>query len=149
MGYKWTLYLLSLLMIMATHAMTRPTHENKRRELRITGWNSRGFWVAKPYMLHLMQNADIVAISEHKLYPHELQHLNTLNSDYVAWGRSSADLELKNYGKVPGHCGVALLWRKSLSSCVQPLKHLGNDRICAIRIGHSSTGYAVPSTWEW
>lgn len=102
-------------------------------ELRITGWNSRGFWVAKPYLVHLMQNADILAISV-KLYPHELYHLNSLSNDFISWGKSSYDLELRNYGRVPDHSGVALLFRKSIAGHAQPLTNLGSDRICVIRI---------------
>ena len=85
-------------------------------------------------MLHLMKSADIVALSEHKLYPHELHHLSALSDDFISWGKSSADLDMCNYGRVPGHGGVALLWHKSLSGYVKPLKNLGSDRICVIRV---------------
>lgn len=126
-----TMLLLPLLLTLCTMMNTdSETHTN----IRITAWNSRGFYVAQPYLLHLLVDTDIMAISEHKLYNHELEKLNTLNSDFCAFGKSSDDLELAKYGRVPGHCGVAILWRKTLMTYIRPLKNLGTDRQCVIQV---------------
>lgn len=45
-------------------------------KLRITAWNCRGVKGAQAYIMELMQNSDIVALSEHQLYSNELSFLN-------------------------------------------------------------------------
>lgn len=110
------------------------TNTSQHYSLRITAWNSRGFTVAKPYLSDLLDQTDILALSEHKLYEHELSRLDGVSTDFISFGKSNNGLKISNYGRVPGHCGVAVLWRKSISSYVKPLKAVGNDRICAIQL---------------
>ena len=114
--------------------------------LRISAWNSRGLRAARSYLDTLMAKSDIVALSEHQLYEAELNKLCALNKDFCCYGKSSDDLKPENYGRVPGHCGVAIFWRRTLSSHVRPLKGVGTDRVCAIEYRenkHSKPVYIV------
>lgn len=108
--------------------------------VRLAAWNCRGIKGAGPYMQSLMKRCDVIALSEHKLYEAELGLLNEISSEFQAFGRSSEDLSGSKYGYVPGHCGVALLWRNSIASQVKPLPNLGTDRICAIQLCLSGQG---------
>ncbi len=105
-----------------------------QQHIRITAWNSRGLGSAGPYLSKLMKRSDILCISEHQLYECELNRLNELDSEFIGYGKSSLSLKPENYGKVPGHCGVGILWRKSISSHVRPLRQLGTDRFCAVEL---------------
>ncbi len=107
---------------------------DKHDGLRISAWNSRGLGSARLYLEKLMSVSDVVCLSEHQLYEAELNRLTELSNDFNAYGRSSSSLKPDNYGKVPGHCGVGILWRKTLSACVRPLKDLSTDRFCAIEL---------------
>ena len=117
-------------------------------QLRISAWNCRGVKGARPYLVELMQSSDIIALSEHKLYSNELGFLTDLSSDFVATGKSSTDLTPDKYGYVPGHCGVAMLWRKYLSCKVKVMPDLGTDRICAIKLcGRNTCSMYVVSVY--
>lgn len=98
---------------------------NSSQQLRVCAWNSRGLGASAPYLHKLLDMSDIVCLAEHQLYPMELNRLNELSYSYCGFGRSSESLKPENYGHVPGHCGVAILWRKELSTVVRPLKDLG------------------------
>ncbi len=110
------------------------TTEAQQRHIRIGAWNSRGLVAAGPYISRLMDSSDVMCISEHQLYECELNRLNELSPDYIGYGKSSTSLKPENHGKVPGHCGVAILWRKSMATHVRPLNNLGTDRMCAIEV---------------
>lgn len=106
----------------------------RKRCITVTAWNCRGLGPARPYLAHLMKNCDVMCISEHQLYECELNRLTELDPDFTGYGRSSLSLKPENYGKAPVHCGVGILWRKTLSPCIRPLRHLGTDRFCAIEV---------------
>ena len=48
--------------------------------------------------------------------------------------KSSSDLNVMNYGKVIGHCGIAIMWQKHLSVSIRALLNIGSDRICVIEM---------------
>ncbi len=108
--------------------------ELARGTLNISAWNSRGLGAAAPYLDKLMKTADVLCVSEHQLYECELGRLNQLHHDFTGYGKSSTSLKPENYGKVPGHCGVAILWNKALSPCIRPLQTIGTDRFCAVEV---------------
>ena len=81
-----------------------------------------------------MSKSDVIALSEHKLYESELYILGEISDDFAYFGRSSEDLIPSKYGSVPGHCGVALFWRKSMSAMIKPMDNLGTDRICVVKL---------------
>lgn len=77
-------------------------------ELTITGWNVRSLSCAKPYMKCLMSVADILVISEHRLYQNELFKLEQINDQFLVHAKSSADLKCEKQSQVIGHCGIAI-----------------------------------------
>lgn len=102
--------------------------------LKISGWNCRGIKGSLPYLRSLMDCSDIIELSEHKLYDSELNMMNSIHSEYTSFGKSSSDLTQEKYGHVPGHCGIAILWRTSLLCMVKPVPDLGTDRICVLKV---------------
>ena len=60
----------------------------------------------------LCSTADIIALQETWLFPHDLDYLNTIDNQFSSTGKSAIDtstgiLRGRPYG------GVAILWRKS------------------------------------
>lgn len=102
--------------------------------IRITAWNSRGLRAAQAYLTKLCSQTDILVLSEHNLYESQLYRLNEINMQFASCGKSSDHLNPNLQGYVPANGGIAILWRKSLSSMVKPLPHLGTDRICVIQL---------------
>lgn len=80
----------------------------------------------------LCQNADIIALQETWLFPHDLTYLGTVDDEFGSTGISAMDTST---GLIAGrpHGGVALLWRRSTFSCVKVIECM-NPRICAIQI---------------
>ena len=82
-------------------------------------------------MQHLSDKYDIIAISEHWLWPFEISTLNEVLPGYRGHGcfdkRLSEDTDLTR-----GCGGVALLWKSSLP--VSPVSALRSDRIAAIQV---------------
>lgn len=116
--------------LLGQHMDNGNTHNHTMNTtLRISAWNSRGMTSAQPYLKHLMQSADIVAISEHQMYECDLNRPDHIDEDFASLGRSSADLNGINRGRVPGHCGVAIVWRKSMSHLIRPIViHICHNR---------------------
>ena len=90
--------------------------------LRITAWNMRGLATSKPYLRHLLDDSDIGCVSEHGLYEPELYKLGEVHEEVYAFGKSSESLNIHNMGKVPGHSGIGIMWRKSYSGCIKKAK---------------------------
>ena len=102
-----------------------PTH------LKITTWNCRGYKNAIPYLSNLLEdNPDIIALSEHWLWPFELADLNTLHPDYTSFGQ--ADKRLDEHSLLNRGCGgVGFIWKKCLLSNTISMD---SDRICGLQI---------------
>lgn len=80
----------------------------------------------------LCQTADIIALQETWLLPHDVPFLGSIDSEFEYTGKSAVDtgggiLRGRPYG------GVALLWRKSLFKSVSVIK-CESARISAIKI---------------
>ncbi len=103
-------------------------------KLRITAWNSRGLRAAQPYLEKITSMSDIVVISEHDLYESQVYRLNDINRDFISYSKCAENLDPNLMGIVPGHGGVAILWNKTISCKVKPLRDLGTDRICAVEL---------------
>ena len=106
------------------------------RNLSIAAWNMRCmFDISKPYMQHLARKADIIAISEHGLYPCELYKLESILQNYTCLAKPSAQLSDENFMSKKGIGGCAILWnKKSLTCKVKPHYDVGDDRICLTEI---------------
>ncbi|KAJ8727231.1 hypothetical protein PYW08_015628 [Mythimna loreyi] len=80
----------------------------------------------------ICETADIVALQETWLLPHDIPFLDTISDKFAYTGKSAVDtsagvLRGRPYG------GVAVLWRKSVFPSVSVLK-CNSDRIAAIRV---------------
>ncbi len=146
-------HILILLCLTAALCLVHVMSDNcsgQEDKLRVSAWNCRGIKGSIPYIRTLMEKSDVVALSEHKLYDPELRILDDISSEFVAYGRCSEDLQMNRYGFVPGHCGVALLWRKTLASQIKPLPKLGTDRICVVKVcmpGHTLDNVYIISVY--
>lgn len=76
--------------------------------------------------------ADVIALQETWLMPHDLPILGTIDERFAFTGSSAVDTSV---GVVRGrpHGGVALLWRKSLFPCVSVIP-CRSVRLVAIKI---------------
>ncbi len=125
--HKSIIYLFSLLLL---YAMASYTETDKI--CRITAYNMKTFRTGQEYLSsEVAEISDIICISEHGLYECEFYKFDDLLPDL----RQSADLnQFTQYSQVCGHCGVGILWRRSLNNLVTPLKNINHDRICGIKL---------------
>ena len=100
-----------------------------------TAWNMNcKFRAGKPYLSSLLGQSTVMVLNEHALYPNELYKLKHLHPDFNAYGKASRDLDERNFGSIPGHCGCAIMWRQDINNNVVQRPDLGTDRICVINI---------------
>ncbi|VVC98392.1 unnamed protein product [Leptidea sinapis] len=91
----------------------------------------------------LCRVADIIALQETWLLPHDVAYLGQLHTDFAYTGKSAVDTSAgvligRPYG------GFALLWRKSAFSKVSVLS-CNSDRITSIKIEHADRSLLVIS----
>jgi exonuclease III len=80
----------------------------------------------------LSKIADIIALQETWLLPHDIPYLASIDADFGSTGTSAVDTTTGLLvGRPRG--GVALLWRKSVFPCVSVIP-CSSARICAIKI---------------
>ena len=103
------------------------------KNLIITTWNARGFNSSVPYMRQLLNDSDIVIITEHWLHANRLIRFNEIPSDIAYCAVSSKYASAENYGCVRGQGGVAIMWKQSLQG-VTELKNFSHDRIVGVRV---------------
>ena len=59
------------------------------RPLRIIGWNCRGLSNSIPYITKLIKDgSDILVISEHWLWPYNLQQLDSVHPSFMSWAQA-------------------------------------------------------------
>ena len=119
--YTMAVMIVSQIVIMAT--------------LTILSWNMRSFSCATPYIQDLMNTADILMLSEHRLYESEHYKIEELSKDYSFLSKSSEDLSKHQVTRVPGHCGITLCWKKTINHKIQPI-NVKSDRIAMIRVNN-------------
>ena len=102
---------------------------------KATTWNMNNkFSAGQPYLHELLNDSTICVINEHGLFPKELFKLQHIHPEFNAFGKSSRDLDDKDFGSKFGHCGCAILWRQKINNYVIPLPELGTDRICVLQV---------------
>ena len=111
----------------------------------VAAWNMRcSFSSAAVYLSDLMRTSDVVALSEHALYPCEHHKLADLNPNYSFVVKSYDNLNDVNFGSRRGQGGCAIGWSKSISNIVKPLHSIDCDRICGIQMKlNNNTMYVV------
>ncbi|CAG2212379.1 unnamed protein product [Mytilus edulis] len=103
----------------------------KSSPLRIVSFNIKGF---KNYFDELLDKHDIVLIQEHWLFNYEKELLKQHHSDFITFSRQIDDNEpLSPISRPRGHGGIAILYRKSMSTMFSQLPD-GDNRIQAIEI---------------
>ena len=101
--------------------------------ISIAGFNVRSLNSSKPYLKNIFDRSDIVCIQEHRLYENELYKLNDVHMNFNVIGKASKDLSSEHQSSKPGHCGIAMFWRKNISHSVKNVE-CDSDRILAIEI---------------
>ena len=77
---------------------------NSSLNLTIGVWNMRGLTASKPYIQCLMNQCQIIAVSEHKLFDFELPKLKEINTMYDVYACSSKHLKHGNANR----CGIGV-----------------------------------------
>ena len=115
-----------------TAAPQEPVFANQTplNQLVVTSWNCRGYKNALPYINHLIQSgSDIIALSEHWMWPFEIPELCQIHPDYAGYGK--ADKRLHAQSNLSRGCGgVGLMWRNSIHA--SPV-NIDSDRVCGIQ----------------
>ncbi|CAG2197511.1 unnamed protein product [Mytilus edulis] len=110
----------------------------KASPLRIVTFNIKGFNSNKNYFNELLDIHDIILLQEHWLFNYEKEQLKQHHTDFLTFSRHVDDDEpMSPIGRPRGYGGIAILYRKSMSSMFSQLPD-GNNRVQAIEI--STTG---------
>ena len=113
--------------------------QGRRQRLQITSWNCRGLSNSLPYLEALMaEGSKVLVLSEHWLWPYDLDKLKQISEEYDAVGKADVRLSDKADGG-RGLGGVGILWHKSIGAT--PIGGISSDRICGIRFSVDD-GYA-------
>ncbi len=82
--------------------------------LTISSWNCHGLRSAIPYVHHLIADgADIIAVSEHWLWPYQLESLENIHPEYKGYGVSDRRLNAEsNFTRGCG--GTGFIWNTSI-----------------------------------
>ena len=104
--------------------------------LSVICWNCRGFASSVPYIHSLIGNKpSILVVSEHWLWPYELDKLSNISDNYEATGKADSRLtEVSEGGRGCG--GIGIIWHRSIGAV--PVCDISSDRICAIRFSTSN-----------
>lgn len=108
-------------------------------------FNCKGFKRSIDGVRDLCSTADIVALQETWLLPHDVPLLGTTHPDFAYYGKSAVDtsagiLRGRPYG------GVAILWRKQVFSDVVVVE-CSNPRISAIKVKVGDRAFLVFSVY--
>jgi len=100
--------------------------------LCLSTFNCRSVKSSVPEVSQLCAKCDILLLQEHWRLPNELDFLNNIHPDFLAFGQSSVDIsDIVLIGRPYG--GTAILYKKSFSSCVTRL-YSSDPRVTAISL---------------
>lgn len=99
---------------------------------KFVSFNCKSMKRSQECIRSLCQSADLIALQETWLLPHEIHSLGDIDRDFSYTGKSAVDtssgpLRGRPYG------GVAILWRRNVFSAVSVVQ-CNSDRITAIKI---------------
>ena len=106
-------------------------------KLRLACLNVRGLFTNSDYVKMLLNDLDILAISEHWLHNYNLAQLQNLCCDFSFVANSSPQEEDSIYcvpKLVRGHGGVALGWHSSLDRFITTLPFVNSCRMVGIEL---------------
>ena len=111
-------------------------------QLHLSSWNATGIMSSASLSSFLDRNeVHIIGISEHWLFNHNMHFLDSINSEYTGFGIADNSLLFNNSRNI-GKGGVALLWHKSMSTCISSLD-IDSDRICGIQLTWSNVCFYI------
>ena len=91
------------------------------------------FKTAQLYFKSIIDQFDILAISEHSLFEEQLGILKTATDGTYNYHAVSASDNPRIISGEKAHGGVALLWKYSINDFVTPIKSIQSDRIVGIK----------------
>jgi exonuclease III len=122
------------IVLIIAHLLTKLSSSQDQyfTELVISSCNMHGIGTATTYARALLDNCDILAISEHWLPEQELYKLNDLHLEFNSIAKAGTIPEI---GITTTHSwgGVALLWRKQIDMYISTLQ-IYSRRICAVQV---------------
>jgi len=103
--------------------------------LRVASLNLHGLKNSWYYLQHLLDSHDLVFVQEHWLHSFELNYLQNLHNDFIAYGKSAMD-EKNQLGITKGRPfgRIAVFIRKSVSNCLSVLGYDDDNRIICVRL---------------
>ena len=112
-------------------------------QLHLSSWNATGIMSSASYLSSFLDRNEvhIIGISEHWLFNHNMHFLDSINSEYTGFGIADDSLLFNNSRNI-GKGGVALLWHKSMSTCISSLD-IDSDRICGIQLTWSNVCFYI------
>ncbi|KAL0840115.1 hypothetical protein ABMA28_015422 [Loxostege sticticalis] len=105
---------------------------DSNRISKIITYNCKNIKRSVDCVRDLCQNADVVALQETWLLPHDLTFLGCIHRDFSYTGKSAVDLSTGVLRGRP-HGGVAILWRNSVFRDVSVIQ-CKSERIAAIKV---------------
>jgi len=137
------MYHLSIFCMFIISCLMAVSMSNVRsNHLTVTSYNGRSLNSSISYLNKLMNNSDILVLQEHRLYSNELHKLNDINRNYHVHAKASKDLDPVHQNCNPGHCGIAMFWKKEIGHSVKPIECV-SDRICGIEISEAYYGQSL------
>jgi len=106
--------------------------------LKICGYNCKGYVSSAHYVDKLIDEYDIVFLSEHHLYANNLNKIDQSRKDICVFARPSCKLRDNMIYTGFGYGGIAFIWKKKINQCVRIMSRYGNDRIMAMEIINGS-----------
>ena len=91
------------------------------------------FKTAQLYFKSIIDQFDILAVSEHSLFEEQLGILKTATDGTYNYHAVSASDNPRIISGEKAHGGVALLWKYSINDFVTPIKSIQSDRIVGIK----------------
>ena len=91
------------------------------------------FKAAQLYFKSIIDQFDILAISEHSLFEEQLGIIKTATDGTYNYHAVSASDNPRIISGEQAHGGVALLWKNSINDFVTPIKSIQSDRIVGIK----------------
>lgn len=121
------------------------TQSTSTNNVTLASFNTKYVKSSIQHVKELCAQAQVIALQETWLFPHDLTFLGTISEDFAWTGTSAID---PTAGILRGrpHGGTALLWKKSVFPTVSVLE-CRNKRICGIRASLSDKSILIFSVY--
>lgn len=118
---------------------------NTLKDMTMISFNCKSVKRCASFVRQLCIQADIIALQETWLLPHDLPFMQTIHSDFGCAAKSSVDTS-KGVLRGRPYGGVALLWNKSKLSRVT-IVECQSDRIVGIRVQLAGSDFLIFSVY--